>query len=91
MFFLSCRGVSAGSFLNYAELTDVLPTVLYSLGLPIARDLDGGVLTGAFATGFLATQPLTYVPSYETLGEATEPAPVETVRLPEAEIEDTRR
>jgi hypothetical protein len=41
--------------------------VLYGLGFPIARDLDGGVLTTAFESPFLARQPLTFVPSYETL------------------------
>jgi predicted AlkP superfamily phosphohydrolase/phosphomutase len=66
---LAGRGIQPGAFVSPAELTDVLPTLLYALGLPIARDLDGGVLTGAFASGFLATQPLTFVPSYETLAE----------------------
>ncbi len=69
---LSGRGVQAGAFVSNAELTDVLPTLLYSLGLPIARDLDGSVLTTAFSSGFLATQPLTFVPSYETLAEVEE-------------------
>jgi predicted AlkP superfamily phosphohydrolase/phosphomutase len=73
--FLSARGVQPGAFVSNAELTDVLPTLLYSLGLPIARDLDGSVLTTAFTSGFLATQPLTFVPSYETLAEAEDEAP----------------
>lgn len=72
---LSGRGIQPGAFVSPAELTDVLPTLLYSLGLPIARDLDGRVLTAAFASGFLARQPLTFVPSYETLAAAEEPAP----------------
>ena len=74
MLLLTGRGIEAGTFLNAAELVDVLPTLLYALGLPIARDLDGRVLTGAFSSGFLARQPLTFVPSYETLDEASEPA-----------------
>ena len=75
MLLLSGRGIQPGAFVSPAELTDVLPTLLYSLGLPIARDLDGGVLTAAFASGFLARQPLTFVPSYETLAAAEQPAP----------------
>jgi len=75
VFLLSGRGVQPGAFLNPAELTDVIPTLLYSLGLPIARDLDGRVLTAAFSSGFLARQPLTFVPSYETLAEIEEEAP----------------
>ncbi|MDX1500968.1 MAG: alkaline phosphatase family protein [Thermoanaerobaculia bacterium] len=61
------RGVRAGTFVEEAEIIDVLPTVLYGLGLPIAHDLDGRVLTEAFEPSFLATSPVTYVPSYETL------------------------
>ncbi len=70
--FLSGRGIERGTFLSTAELSDVLPTLLYALGLPIARDLDGRVLTSAFSSGFLARQPLTFVPSYETLDRADE-------------------
>ncbi len=66
------RGVQARTLLS-AQLVDVLPTLLYSLGLPIARDLDGRVLTSAFTSAFLARQPLTFVPSYETLERAPEP------------------
>ena len=50
-----------------AALVDVMPTLLYAMGLPIARDLDGKVLTGAFENAFLARRPLTFVPSYDTL------------------------
>ena len=50
-------------------------TLLYSVGLPIARDLDGRVLTAAFESAFLARQPLTFVPSYETLQLEADPRP----------------
>lgn len=53
--------------LDRAELTDVMPTLLYALGLPLPRDLDGRVLTASFTSVFLATHPLTFVPSYETV------------------------
>lgn len=61
------EGVRPGTFLEQAELIDVFPSLLYALGLPIARDLDGRVLTSAFSSTFLARQPLTFVPSYDTL------------------------
>jgi hypothetical protein len=66
------RGIAPGAFLDGAEVVDVLPTLLYALGLPIARDLDGRVLTQAFTTASLASQPLAFVPSYETLAEPAE-------------------
>ena len=61
------EGVKANGFLDSADIEDVMPTLLYALGFPIARDLDGRVLTSAFDTSFLARHPLTFVPSYETL------------------------
>ena len=35
--------------------------------MPVARDLDGQVLTAAFDRAYLANQPLTFFPSYESL------------------------
>lgn len=67
VFLIRGDGIRPGSMLRPAQLVDLAPTVLYGLGLPIARDFDGVVLTDAFDTSFLAHQPLTLVPSYETL------------------------
>ncbi|HUO86578.1 MAG TPA: alkaline phosphatase family protein, partial [Thermoanaerobaculia bacterium] len=63
------EGVQAGVLLTGAELVDIVPTLVYGLGLPVARDLDGKVLTAAFRSDFLARHPLTFLPSYETLEE----------------------
>lgn len=60
------QGFRAGSVLGRAHLVDLAPTLFYGLGLPVARDLDGTVLTEAFESSFLARQPLSFVPSYET-------------------------
>ncbi len=59
-------GFQSGALRRSADLVDLVPTLLYGLGFPIARDLDGAVLTDAFDTAFLARQSLTFVPSYET-------------------------
>ena len=67
LFLLLGDGLRQGEFLEGVQLVDVMPTLLYYLRVPIARDLEGRVLTGAFSTGFLAANPLTVVPSYETL------------------------
>ncbi len=68
MMFLG-EGIQTGAMFRPAELVDMVPTLLYGLGFPIARDLDGAVLTTAFETAFLARQPLTFLPSYEALAE----------------------
>ncbi|MEM8997374.1 MAG: hypothetical protein AAGF23_21500, partial [Acidobacteriota bacterium] len=58
-----------------AQLVDLVPTLLYGLGFPVARDLDGLVLTGLFDTTFVARRPLSFVPSYETLTPPQKPEP----------------
>jgi len=80
LFVMLGDGIRQGEFLEDVQLVDIMPTLLYSLGLPIARDLDGRVLTGAFSNSFLARHPLTVVPSYETLfpREGTIPFPLIT-------------
>lgn len=60
-------GIRPGALLTGARLVDLAPTVLYALGMPVARDLDGQVLTAAFDRAYLANQPLTFFPSYESL------------------------
>ncbi|MCP4660535.1 MAG: hypothetical protein GY856_34480, partial [bacterium] len=60
------EGIRGGTTVRPPELVDLVPTLLYGLGFPIARDFDGAVLTATFDTGFLARQPLTFLPSYET-------------------------
>ncbi len=79
---LAGEGIQAGKLLDRAELVDAMPTLLYAMGFPIARDLDGEVLTGAFESAFLARHPLSFVPSYETLAsQPSEPA-VAALNLP---------
>jgi hypothetical protein len=60
-------GIREGGRLTEARLVDVLPTLLYAAGLPIARDLEGKVLRDAFSPEELELHPQTFVPSYEGL------------------------
>ena len=60
-------GVRGGRFVSSAQITDVTPTLLYGIGLPVARDLDGRVLTDFYAPDFLASQAMDFIPSYETV------------------------
>jgi len=63
-------GIRPGALLTGARLVDLAPTLLYGLGFPVARDLDGRVLTAAFDKEFLAENPVTFFPSYEGLARA---------------------
>ena len=48
-----------------ARLPDIVPTVLFAAGLPVARDMDGRVLTDAFDDDFLRRTPLSVIQTYE--------------------------
>ena len=60
-------GLAARTEALDAQLIDLVPTLLYSQGFSVARDLDGAVLTDFFEKSFMARRPLSFVPSYETL------------------------
>ena len=46
------------------EVVDVVPTILYAASLPLARDLDGDVITEAFDESLLRKKGVTYIASY---------------------------
>jgi predicted AlkP superfamily phosphohydrolase/phosphomutase len=60
-------GVKAGSTLRGASILDVAPTILYLMGLPVARDMEGRVLTEILDEDFTRAHPVTFIPSYESL------------------------
>ncbi len=47
------------------SLADVAPTVLYYLGLPVGRDMDGFARTDLFSRRFTAGHPITFIPSHD--------------------------
>jgi predicted AlkP superfamily phosphohydrolase/phosphomutase len=46
------------------SIVDVAPTVLYYLGLPVGRDMDGYARADLFRASFAAGRPVAFVPSY---------------------------
>jgi hypothetical protein len=59
--------------LRRGSVLDVTPTVLYFLGLPVGRDMDGFARTDIFAREFAAERPITLIPSYDALSSAAAP------------------
>lgn len=47
-----------------ASLVDLTPTILYYLGLPVGRDMDGYARTDLFRASFTASRPVTFIPTY---------------------------
>lgn len=51
--------------LRRASVVDVLPTILYFLGLPVARDMDGYARADLFLSTFTQERPITFIPTYD--------------------------
>lgn len=52
--------VQKGKRLDGASILDLAPTLLYLLGSPIPRDMDGRVLTSIFEDSFVASRTVSY-------------------------------
>ncbi len=58
-------GVRHGVNVEGVKITDVTPTLLYYLALPVGRDMDGVVQSSLFAPEFTAEYPVLSIGSYE--------------------------
>lgn len=68
VFVLKGPGVKPGELPVALSIHDVMPTVLYLLGMPVAEDFSGQVARGAFTAEFLRARPVRSVRTYEELG-----------------------
>ncbi len=59
------KGIVRGQNMEAMQIVDVAPTLLYYLGLPVGRDMDGIVRSSLFVGEFIAENPIIYIPSYE--------------------------
>ena len=64
-------GIRAGGRVEGASVLDLTPTLLHYLGLPVAKDMDGKVLTELFEPA--EARAITYVASYENAAEDAAP------------------
>ena len=61
MFIARGKDLHAGRSLPRLEITDLCPTILYSLGMAVPNGLDGRVVTEIFTDRHLAENPVRYV------------------------------
>lgn len=66
-FFAVGDGIKPGAVLQNASVLDIAPTVLYLMGLPVARDMEGRVFTEIVDDEFARAHPVALIPSYESL------------------------
>jgi predicted AlkP superfamily phosphohydrolase/phosphomutase len=67
-----------------ASVLDITPTILYLLGLPVARDMDGKVLKDAIVPDYLEKNEIQYINTYDT-GDMDD----EQTRVAQTEIDDS--
>lgn len=48
------------------EIVDIVPTLLFASGLPVARDMDGRIVQEAFSDELLRASPISIIQTYET-------------------------
>ena len=60
------KNINKGAKIHPKNLLDVLPTMLYISGLPIAKDMAGNVIEEAIEPLVLAKRPIKYISTYET-------------------------
>jgi hypothetical protein len=75
-------GIRAGAVLPEASVLDVAPTILYLMGLPVARDMEGRVLTEMLEEDFTRAHNLSFVPSYDAVAATDQVAPASVTDLP---------
>jgi len=59
------QAVLRGQSLEKIRLIDITPTLLYILGLPVARDMEGLVGSAVFRPEFSVQNPIFYISSYD--------------------------
>ena len=52
--------IKSGHAISGAQIQDMAPTILYAMGLPVPRDMDGQPLTDAFMRQFVVEHPIRY-------------------------------
>jgi arylsulfatase A-like enzyme len=62
---ISGQPIRKGDTIKPAHVTDILPTLLYLQGFPIAKDLKGRVLRDAIRPDILEDYPIRWIDTYE--------------------------
>jgi hypothetical protein len=60
------KNVQPGVKITGSSVLDILPTVLYLIGMPVAEDMDGKVIKDALKPNFLSTARIQQTTTYET-------------------------
>jgi hypothetical protein len=73
-----------------ATVYDITPTILYYMGFPVGRDMDGRVLVDAIEDSYLENRPARFIDTYEKYKNQTTQKPIRSL-FDEDKIKDKMR
>lgn len=73
--------IRSGYHINDSHVLDITPTVLTLKGMPVARDMDGKIITEIFKDEFIQNSSISYIDTYE-------PDNTKSITYSDAEDED---
>ncbi|MDP8256070.1 MAG: alkaline phosphatase family protein [Candidatus Alcyoniella australis] len=73
--------VRPGARIVDADLLDITPTLLYLLGLPVGRDMEGRVLSEAFEPRRMQAKPVSFIQTHETSPVQRDPLRIKTFEI----------
>lgn len=71
IFYAIGPGIKHGAGVQGLDLTQVAPTVLHSLGVPVSRQMDGQVIEALYEPAYLAAHPVQYMDEEPPSGPAS--------------------
>jgi predicted AlkP superfamily phosphohydrolase/phosphomutase len=84
------KGARHKKIITNANVYDITPTILYYMGIPIAKDMDGKVLFEAIEEDYIKSNPIRYIDTYETFKDKTIQKPIRSL-LDEERIKEKMR
>lgn len=73
---ISGNAIRKKEILSGASVLDITPTMLYLMGLPVAKDMDGKILSDAIAPEYWQKHPPNFIETYEDK-QKNKPLPVQ--------------
>ena len=71
IFAIEGKNIKHKALTKEARIIDIAPTVLYLMGMPVPRDMDGRVLEEVFIPAYLAKNPVQFEEVSEQVGDTS--------------------
>lgn len=76
---ISGKHILRNKKITTATIYDIAPTILYYMGFPVPKDMDGKVLVEAIKEDYIKRNPIRYIDTYETFKDKTIQKPIRSL------------